>query len=254
MSEHDEALLGGQVALVTGAGSGLGRAFALSLARAGAAVAVCGRRREPLDEVVAEIGAAGGKALAVTLDVRDPAAVVAAVDRAEEVLGGLDIVVNNAGIPDARRAHKMPLELVDAVLETNLRGPWLLATEAGRRWIATGRPGRIVNVSSMSGYYTAGNAAALYSVTKAGLNRMTEALAMEWARYPINVNGIAPGSFHSEMMDGLISRVGDMSESFPRKRMGHGADLEGTLLYLVSPVSEFVTGTVIKVDDGQLPR
>nr|WP_216654152.1 SDR family oxidoreductase [Nocardioides sp. zg-DK7169] len=247
-------MLGGQVALVTGAGSGLGRAFALSLARAGAAVAVCGRRREPLDEVVAEIGAAGGKALAVTLDVRDPAAVVAAVDRAEEVLGGLDIVVNNAGIPDARRAHKMPLELVDAVLETNLRGPWLLATEAGRRWIATGRPGRIVNVSSMSGYYTAGNAAALYSVTKAGLNRMTEALAMEWARYPINVNGIAPGSFHSEMMDGLISRVGDMSESFPRKRMGHGADLEGTLLYLVSPVSEFVTGTVIKVDDGQLPR
>ena len=247
-------LLDDKVALVTGAGSGLGRAFALSLARAGAAVAVGGRRRAPLEEVVAEIEAAGGRALALELDVRDPAAIVAAVDRTEEVLGGLDIVVNNAGIPDARRAHKMPLELVDAVLETNLRGPWLLATEAGRRWIATGRPGRIVNVSSMSGYYTAGNAAALYSVTKAALNRMTEALAMEWAAYPINVNGIAPGSFHSEMMDGLIARVGEMSESFPRKRMGHGADLEGTLLYLVSPASDFVTGTIIKVDDGQLPR
>ncbi len=246
--------LDGKVALVTGAGSGLGRGFACSLAGAGAAVAVCGRRPEPLAEVVAEIEAAGGRALAVPLDVRDPAAIVAAVDRTETELGALDILINNAGMPDAKRAHKMPLELVDAVIETNLRGPWLLATEVGRRWIESERPGRIVNVSSMAGYYTNGGAVALYATTKAAVNRMTEALAVEWARFPINVNGIAPGSFHSEMMDGLIGRIGDMSDTFPRKRMGSAADIEDTLLYLVSPASEFVTGTIIKIDDGQLPR
>ncbi|CAM3225763.1 SDR family oxidoreductase [Nocardioides dubius] len=254
MDQHRTGELDGQVALVTGAGSGLGRGFATALAGAGAAVAVCGRRIEPLEELVAEIVADGGRAIACVLDVRDPAQIVAAVDRAESELGGLDILVNNAGIPDARRAHKMPLELVDAVLETNLRGPWLLATEVGRRWIADGRRGRIVNVSSMSGYYTAGGAIALYSVTKAALNRMTEALAIEWAAHPINVNGIAPGSFHSEMMDGLIERIGDPTEGFPRKRMGRATDLAETLLYLVSPRSEFVTGTIIKVDDGQMPR
>lgn len=247
-------LLEGKVALVTGASSGLGRGFAHSLAKHGAAVAVCGRRKERLEEVVAEVAEAGGRALAVELDVRDPAAITAAVERTWTELGPLDILVNNAGIPDARRPHKMPLEVVDAVLETNLRGPWLLATEVGRRWIEAERPGRIVNISSMAGYYTAGGAAALYATTKAAVNRMTEALAIEWARYPINVNGIAPGSFHSEMMDGMIERIGDMSGNFPRKRMGTAADIEGTLLYLVSDASEFVTGTVIKIDDGQLPR
>lgn len=246
--------LAGQVALVTGAGTGLGRRFAVALAAAGAAVAVCGRRPEPLADVVAEVESDGGRAIAVPLDVRDPAAIVAAVDAAEQALGPVSILVNNAGIPDAQRAHRMSLELVDAVLETNLRGPWLLATEVGRRLIASGRPGRIVNISSMSGYHTAGNAAALYSVTKAGLNRMTEALAVEWARHPINVNGIAPGAFHSEMMDGLVARVGDLSAGFPRQRLGRPSQLDSTLLYLVSPASELVTGTVIKVDDGQMPR
>jgi len=253
MSEHSTELEG-QVALVTGAGTGLGRRFAVTLAAAGAAVAVCGRRPEPLATVVEEIEAAGGRALAVPLDVRDPAAIVAAVDTVEAGLGPVTILVNNAGIPDARRAHKMPLELVDAVLETNLRGPWLLATEVGRRLIDSGSAGRIVNVSSMSGYYTAGGAAALYAVTKAGVNRMTEALAIEWARYPINVNGIAPGTFSSEMVDGLIERVGEVHGNFPRKRLGDPAQLDSTLLYLVSPASEFVTGTIIKVDDGQMPR
>src|SRR5690606_219400 len=112
MSEHSTELEG-QVALVTGAGTGLGRRFAVTLAAAGAAVAVCGRRPEPLATVVEEIEAAGGRALAVPLDVRDPAAIVAAVDTVEAGLGPVTILVNNAGIPDARRAHKMPLELVD---------------------------------------------------------------------------------------------------------------------------------------------
>lgn len=253
MNEHMPHLAG-QVALVTGAGTGLGRRFAQTLAAAGAAVAVCGRRPEPLAAVVAEIEAAGRRALAVTLDVRDPEAITAAVDAAEEALGQVTILVNNAGIPDARRAHKMPLDLVDAVIETNLRGPWLLATEVGRRLIDSGASGRIVNISSMAAHYTAGGAAALYATTKAAVDRMTEALAAEWARHPINVNGIAPGTFSSEMVDGMIERVGEVHHNFPRKRLGDPSQLDSTLLYLVSPASEAVTGTIIKVDDGQLPR
>ncbi len=243
--------LTGQVALVTGATSGLGRRFALTLAAAGASVVASGRRAERLDELVAEIRANGGQAAAAVLDVTDPASIVAAVDAAETAFGTVTILVNNAGIPDAQRAHRMSLELIDQVIDTNLRGPYLLATEVARRLIAAELPGRMVNVSSMGAYSYGGNGAALYSITKAAVNRMTEALSVEWARFGINVNGIAPGAFNSEMMEGMISRVGEISDAFPRKRMGDPAQLDSTLLYLVAPSSEFVTGTICKVDDGQ---
>jgi len=246
--------LTGQVALVTGASAGLGRRFALTLAAAGAAVAVGARRTERLEELVGEIAALGGRALAVHLDMTDADSVTAAVESAERQLGLVTILVNNAGIPDAQRAHKMPVELVDRVLDTNLRGPYLMACEVARRLIAAGSPGRIVNVSSMGAFTYSGRAAALYSITKAGLNRMTEVLAVEWVGFGINVNGIAPGGFHSEMMDGMISRIGDYSDTLPRKRLGDPAQLDSTLLYLVAPSSEFVTGTVVKVDDGQTSR
>jgi NAD(P)-dependent dehydrogenase (short-subunit alcohol dehydrogenase family) len=243
--------LTGQVALVTGATSGLGRRFANTLAAAGASVVAAGRRRERLDEVEAEIGAAGGTCVGVPLDVTDAAQLVAAVDAAEAAFGTVTILVNNAGIPDAQRAHKMSVELVDAVLDTNLRGPYLLACEVAKRLIAAEMPGRIVNISSIGGFYYQGGAAALYSTSKAAINRMTEVLAVEWARNMINVNAIAPGSFESEMMAGMIERVGDFTPMLPRKRLGHPSQLDSTLLYLVSPASEAVTGTIIKVDDGQ---
>lgn len=243
--------LTGQVALVTGATSGLGRRFAVTLAAAGASVVACGRRQERLDDLQAEISAAGGTCIGVPLDVTDAAQIPGAVDAAEAAFGQVTILVNNAGIPDAAWAHKMPLELVDAVLDTNIRGPWLMATEVGRRLIASKAPGRIVNISSVGGYYYPGGGAALYSVTKAAIARITEVLAVEWARNHINVNAIAPGAFASEMMDGMMQRVGDFSGAFPRGRIGQPEQLDSTLLYLVSPASEFVTGTVIKVDDGQ---
>jgi NAD(P)-dependent dehydrogenase (short-subunit alcohol dehydrogenase family) len=243
--------LTGQVALVTGATSGLGRRFANTLAAAGASVVAAGRRQERLDEVQAEITAAGGTCVGVPLDVTEAAQLVAAVDAAEAAFGTVTILVNNAGMPDAQRAHKMSVELVDAVLDTNLRGPYLLACEVARRLIAAEQPGRIVNISSIGGFYYQGNGAALYSISKAAINRMTEVLAVEWARNFINVNAIAPGSFDSEMMAGMIERLGDFTSYFPRKRMGDPSQLDSTLLYLVSPASELVTGTVIKVDDGQ---
>lgn len=246
--------LTGQVALVTGATSGLGRRFARVLAAAGAAVAVAGRRVERLEEVVREIEGAGGRAVGVRLDMTDSDSILAAVDEAEQALGTVTILVNNAGIPDAQRAHKMSLELIDNVFGTNLRGPFVLACEVARRLIAAELPGRMVNISSVGAFNYGGNGAALYSITKAGINRMTECLAVEWARYNINVNGIAPGAFSSEMMDGMLERMGDITQHFPRKRLGDPAQLDSTLLYLVAPSSEFVTGTVIKVDDGQGPR
>ena len=248
---YADADLSGQVALVTGATSGLGRRFAQTLAAAGACVVACGRRVDRLDEVVAEIEVAGGRAVAVPLDVSDAEAIPGAIDAAEAAFGIVTILVNNAGIPDARRAHKMSLELIDAVLDTNVRAVFVLSCEVARRLIAAEQPGRIVNIASTGAFHYGGNGAALYSVSKAAVVRITEVLSVEWSRYRINVNAIAPGAFHSEMMDGMLSRVGDFTPMTPRKRLGDPAQLDSTLLYLCAPASECVTGAIIRVDDGQ---
>ena len=247
--------LTGQVALVTGASAGLGHRFARTLAAAGASVGVGARRTDKLEALTSQIADEGGTAFPVALDVSDPGSIVAAVTTVQERFGTVTVLVNNAGIPDAVRAHRMPLDLIDRVIDTNLRGPFLLATEVARRLIAAEQRGRIVNISSMGAYFYDGNAAStLYSITKDALVRMTEVLAVEWVRYGINVNGIAPGVFSSEMMDGMVSRIGDMTHALPRRRMGDPAQLDSTLLYLCAPSSEFVTGTTVKVDDGQHPR
>ncbi len=246
--------LSGQVAFVTGTTSGLGRRFALLLAKCGAKVAVTGRRVERLEALAKEIRADGGTCAPIPLDMTDSQNIIAAVGEAEAALGTVTILVNNAGIPDAQRATKMSLELIDAVFDTNLRGPYVLSCEVARRLIAKGSPGRMVNISSMGAFHYGGGGAALYSITKAGIVRLTEALAVEWARFNINVNCIAPGAFESEMMTGMLQRIGDITQAFPRKRLGDPAQLDSSLLYLVSPSSEFVTGTVLKVDDGQGAR
>ena len=225
--------LTGQVALVTGTTSGLGKRFAQVLAACGASVAVTGRREERLIELADEINAQGGKAFPVRLDMTDSASIVAAVEAAEAALGTITILVNNAGIPDAQRAHKMSNQLIDDVFDTNLRGPYVMSCEIARRLIASGKPGRMVNIASVAAFHYSGGGAALYSITKAGIARMTEALAVEWARYHINVNCIAPGAFSSEMLDGMLARIGDISENFPRKRIGQPAQMDSTLLYLV---------------------
>lgn len=246
--------LGGQVALVTGTTAGLGRRFALVLASCGAKVAITGRRTERLEALAQEISALGGESVSLHLDMMDTDSILSVVKQTEEALGPISILVNNAGIPDAQRAHKMSLELTDAVFDTNLRGPWVLSCEVARRMIEHKIPGRMVNISSIGGFHYAGNGAALYSVTKSAIVRMTEALAVEWARYNINVNAIAPGAFSSEMMDGMLERMGDFTKQFPRKRLCDPAQMDSTLLFLVSPSSECVTGTYIKIDDGQGSR
>ena len=247
-ASHD---LTGQVALVTGASAGLGRRFAKVLAASGAKVAIAARRLDKLEELAAEIRAAGGEALPIALDVTDADQLIAAVGEVEKRLGTVQILVNNAGIPDAQRAHKMSVELIDRVLDINVRAPWILSCEVARRLIAAEKPGRIVNLASRAAYAYAGQGAALYATSKMAVVRMTETLAVEWARHHINVNAIAPGAFASEMMDGMLERMGDITKNFPRPRLGDPAQLDSTLLFLVSPSSEFVTGTTVRVDDAQ---
>ncbi|MFT7651766.1 MAG: NAD(P)-dependent dehydrogenase (short-subunit alcohol dehydrogenase family) [Candidatus Azotimanducaceae bacterium] len=246
--------LSGKVALITGCTSGLGKRFAQVIAACGAKVAVTGRRVDRLTELAEEIRAAGGVAEPIALDMRDNDSILSCVEQAEAALGTINILVNNAGIPDAQRAHKMPLQLIDDVFDTNLRGPYVLSCEIARRLIAADEPGRMINISSVGGFNYSGNGAALYSITKSGIIRMTECLAVEWARYNINVNAIAPGAFSSEMMDGMLERMGDIAQHFPRKRICDPAQMDSTLLYFLSPASDAVTGTYIKIDDGQGSR
>ena len=251
---HHSTDLHGQVALVTGATSGLGWRFAQVLAACGAAVAATGRRADRLNALAADISRNGGTCLALPLDVAEAPQLIAAIDRIEQALGTVSILVNNAAIPDAQYATRMSVDLVDRVIATNLRAPFLLSSDIARRLIAKKLPGRIVNVSSMGAHHYRGEGASLYSTTKAAMERMTETLSVEWAPFHINVNAIAPGAFDTEMLRDMVARHGEVSSGFPRQRLGDPAQLDSTLLYLVSPASEFVTGTIVKVDDGQNPR
>ncbi|MEQ1497397.1 MAG: SDR family NAD(P)-dependent oxidoreductase [Novosphingobium sp.] len=247
--------LGGRVAMVTGASSGLGARFAEVLASQGAAVVLAARRLDRLEALAAKITAAGGRALAVQMDATDADSIVSAVAAGEAAFGTIDILINNAGMPDAQRAHKMSTALIDQVLGVNLRGPWILSCEVARRLIAAGKPGRIVNISSVAHFRYDGGGAALYAVTKTAIARMTEALSVEWAHHGINVNAIAPGMFVSEMTDGMFERMGgNPAPHLPRKRVPVPEQMDSTLLYLVAPASECVTGATIRIDDGQSAR
>ncbi|WP_233356242.1 SDR family NAD(P)-dependent oxidoreductase [Henriciella aquimarina] len=241
---------------MTGAGSGLGRQFARALAHAGARVHLAGRRPAPLLRLRDELTGQGCSVSAAALDICDAKAIEATFDLVEETHGRVNILVNNAGIADADFATRLDLEKIDQVIATNFRAPFLLCRETARRLIEAEEPGRIVNIASVGAYhYTPSSASALYCATKAGVVRLTETLALEWAKFNINVNAIAPGMFYSEMTDDFMDRVGDrVIERTPRKRIGDPAWLESTLLYLVDPRSHFITGTCVVADDAQVAR
>lgn len=248
--------LSNRLALVTGASSGLGRRFAQVLASAGVKVIVSGRREERLWELVDDIVHRGGQAVAQVMDVRDAAALPSSIEQLSRQHGVIDILVNNAGVGRTASALDTDAEEINELLFTNLRAPFVLASEVARRLIAAGKPGRIVNLASVGAYhYSAGMQAALYCACKSAVVRMTEALAMEWARHGINVNAIAPGLFETEMTEQQLRQFGDsMLQRMPRRRAGRPEHLDSSLLYLVSPASEFVTGICLRIDDAQYPR
>jgi len=245
--------LSGQTAFITGTTSGLGYRFAQVLAACGANVAIAGRRVERLEALAEELRSTGAKVLPVPLDVTDTDALFASVDQVEKELGPVQILVNNAGKPDAQLALNMDPAFVDEMVATNLTSLFHLASEVTRRLKEAELPGRIVNIASGAAF-SAGVGTSWYAITKSAVVRMTEMLALEFARYDVNVNCIAPGAFESEMMDGMLERMGDITAGFPRKRLGKASQLDGTLLYLVSPSSDFVTGATIRVHDAQGAR
>jgi NAD(P)-dependent dehydrogenase (short-subunit alcohol dehydrogenase family) len=245
--------LSGKVALVTGASSGLGVHFARTLASAGASVAIAARRADRLASLQAELHKAGNKAAAVELDVQSGKSVGAAFDAGEKALGAIDIVVNNAGISIVKPALEMPEEDWDAVVDTNLRGAWLVAQTAAKRWVAAKRPGIIVNVASILGLRTIGQVAP-YNASKAGLIHLTRALAMEWARHNIRVNAICPGYIETEMNSDFWKTPGGqrLIERIPQRRIGQPEHLDGALLLLASDAGTFMTGSVLTVDGGHM--
>jgi NAD(P)-dependent dehydrogenase (short-subunit alcohol dehydrogenase family) len=243
--------LTGKVALVTGASSGLGVHFARTLAAAGASIAIAARRADRLASLQAELQSAGSKAIAVELDVQSGDSITAAFAAAEQALGPIDIVVNNAGISIVKPALEMPVEDWDAVVNTNLRGAWLVAQTAGKRWLMGKRPGVIVNIASILGLRTIGQVAP-YNASKAGLIHLTRALAMEWARHDIRVNAICPGYIETEMnSDFWKSPAGQrLIDRIPQRRIGKPEHLDGALLLLASEAGSFMTGSVLTVDGG----
>ena len=239
----------GKTALVTGASAGLGVHFARTLAAAGARVIVAARRADALAALVADLTAAGHSAEALTLDVSSSASIVAAA----EVIGGVDILVNNAGVVRDKPALNQTEEDWDAVVDTDLKGVFLMSKAAAEGMKARGTGGSIINIASILGLRQAGNVVP-YAVSKAGVIQLTKALALEWARFGIRVNAIAPGYIGTDLNgDFWDSDAGKaLLKRIPQRRLGALEDLEGPLLLLASEAGAYMTGSVIVADGGHL--
>jgi 2-deoxy-D-gluconate 3-dehydrogenase len=250
-----------RVALVTGASRGLGRAVALGLAGAGARVACLARGKADLERLTEEISTRGGEAIAIVADVTEIPATRDAVGRTLEPWGRFDVLVNNAGVGSPTLALDMTEEEWDRTLDVNLKSGFFLAQAAAQAMLKAGAQrkarsgeilGRVVNISSMMGTL-GGNRRSAYCASKGGLEALTRALAVEWARHPILVNAVAPGYFVTDMTTELRATEkfdAWVRERAPLRRWGTPDDLIGVVLFLASSASDYVTGNVIPVDGG----
>lgn len=248
--------LSNHIAFITGASSGLGLRFAHLLAGAGARVALAARRIERLETEVEAIRASGGRAMAVPLDIGDADAIGPAMDAVQAALGPLSILVNNAGVSGDGAALSLPVDSLDQTFDVNVRGVYLAAREAAKRMIDSGVAeagrGRIVNISSIAGLVQLPGLTA-YCASKAAVISLTEGLAREWARRHIAVNAIAPGYIETEINADWFATDGGKAQidGFPRRRLMDADALDQALLLLAGPAARFITGTVMKIDDGQ---
>lgn len=246
--------LSGEVALVTGASSGLGERFAEVLAAHGASVAVAARRADRLASLVERISDAGGKACAVELDVSDQGAIAGAFDAAEAAFGTATILVNNAGVAGNKAVFDVTPEDWRKVMSVNLDGVWFAAQEAARRMKDAGRQGNIINIASVLSFRAARTVAA-YAASKGAVLQLTRNLALEFARYDVRVNAIAPGYILTEINKDYFESddSAPMIKRIPQRRIGDVSDLDGTLLLLASnKASGYMTGSTVVVDGGHL--
>jgi gluconate 5-dehydrogenase len=253
MNARDLFDLAGKTAIVTGGGSGIGRQMAQALADAGANLVLCARNVERCEQAAGELAQVGVKTLAFACDVRDPEQIQSVVDRTREELGGVDVLVNNAGTVWGAPPEEMPLHGWQKVVDVNLTGVFLFAQAAGRAMIEAGG-GKIVNIASVAGLGGAPpevmNAIA-YNATKGGVISFTRDLACKWARHGIHVNAIAPGWFPSEMSNVVLDNNPQLVEHVPLRRFGGPDDLKGAVLFLASAASDYVTGHTLVVDGGE---
>ena len=243
--------LANQIAVVTGAGRGIGRAIALKFAHEGADVVVVSRTQENSDKVAAEISALGRKAWAFAVDVADAAAVSAAAEKILAETGKVNILVNNAGVTRDGLLMRMPDADWDTVLDTNLKGAFLV-TKAFSRAMIKARSGRIINISSVIGLI--GNAGQCnYAASKAGLIGFTQSAAKELASRGITVNAIAPGFIQTDMTAELKEDMkAALLKQIPLGTLGEAEDIAGAALYLAGPAGRYVTGQVLTVDGGMV--
>ena len=247
--------LTGKTALVTGASSGFGWHFSKVLAGAGARVLAGARRTERLEQLCAEIGANGGLAYPVSLDVTDEVSIKHAFETAEAALGTVDILVNNAGISRSGLLLDLEEDDWDAVLNTNLKAVWRVAREAAAHMRNASCGGNIINVASVLAFGT-GKGLGSYMASKAGVVQLTKAMALEWAMLGIRVNALAPGYFPTEISGEFFNtaRGKEMIGRIPQQRVGNVNELSGPLLMLASDASSYMTGSVLTVDGGHLCR
>ena len=244
--------LAGRSALVTGASSGLGRHFALTLAEAGADVALAARRRDRLEALAREVEALGRRAVPVAMDVADERSVVEGVASAWQGLGGIDVLVNNAGVSVPKFALETSAEEWHRVLDANLTGAFLVTREVARRMAERGQGGAIVNNASAVAFKVMKGLAS-YAASKAGLIQLTQALALEFARDKIRVNAIAPGPIATEALAGVGQDILDrVMATMCVPRIGQPEDLVGALLFLASDMSAWMSGQVLVVDGGTI--
>lgn len=244
-----------KVAVVTGAGRGLGRAIALALASAGADVSLAGRNPQPLRDVAAELKAVGVRSRTTVTDVTDQEQVDRLVAHTIAELGGIDILVNNAGVLSSAALLDTTDQEWSRVFDTNLRGTFLMTRAAGRHLVAQ-RSGKIINVASNFAFKGVPGHAA-YCASKAAVVAFTRSMAVEWARYNVQVNGLAPGFFATDLNadiradDNMMRRI---RRSIPTRRIGHPGDLSSWAVLLSSPASDFMTGEIITIDGGETAR
>jgi NAD(P)-dependent dehydrogenase (short-subunit alcohol dehydrogenase family) len=251
MSILDRFRLDGKVAIVTGASSGLGAAFALGLAEAGADVAICARRVSRLEATAEQVRALGRRCLAVPADVSEPDDCTRVVEETVHELGRVDVLVNNAGIGTAYPATREAPEDFRRVIDVNLNGSYWMAQACGR---AMREGGSIVNIGSVLGLTTAGLPQAAYASSKAAIIGLTRDLAQQWTgRKGIRVNALAPGFFPSEMTDQYPDGYLEAQQArIPAGRAGDAEELTAALIFLASDAGSYVTGIVLPVDGGML--